>query len=123
MFEEVLKSAAAPVVVVALFLWYMERSSKQNSDAVDRAEKQRTENAKQAETERREHQIVLNNLWATTIKEMMGKVTVSNEKVASQLSGLDKNMTEQFERLGNTQDILDKLTNLAGTLNKSGPSS
>lgn len=98
MFEEVLKNSVAPVVIAALFLWFM-----------DRAEKQRITNAKSMEKERQQHENTVFNMFASTMKQMIENVTASNERVIASLANHEQASQERYERMGNTQEILRKL--------------
>lgn len=98
MFEEVLKNSVAPVVIAALFLWFM-----------DRAEKQRIENAKTFSQEQRTHESIVFNLFASAMKQMIGEVVQANKDVAEAIAQHEKASQDRYERNGNTQEILEKI--------------
>lgn len=99
--EQIIQNSAAPVIIAAIFLWFM-----------DRAEKQRATNAQTLETERREHEKTVFNLFATSMKQMVDTITKSNESVAREISDHEKASQERYERMGNTQEIKDAIDEL-----------
>jgi len=105
---QILQNATMPVIVTALFLWYMNHS-----------EAQRVENAKAAEKERREHQAAINRLWATTLKDISDNVRESsvrmiesNERIIEALTQHELASQERYRRQGTTQDLVDAVKEL-----------
>lgn len=96
--EQIIQNSVAPVIIVAVFLWYM-----------DRAEKQRAENAKQLNQEQRQHETTVFNLFASTMKQMINEITASNEKVIDAVNDHEAASNERYKRQGNTQDINKRL--------------
>jgi hypothetical protein len=99
--EQIIQNSVAPVVIAAIFLWFM-----------DRSEKQRSENAKALEQERRTHESTVFNLFATTMKQMIGEVTDSNERIMDLVRQHEAKDQERYERNKNTQEIMKTLNEI-----------
>ena len=99
--EQIIQNSVAPVIIAAIFLWFM-----------DRSEKQRSSNAQALEKERREHEITVFNLFATSMKQMVENITQSNERIVTELGKHEQASQERYERLGNTQEIKDAIEEL-----------
>jgi hypothetical protein len=96
--EQIIQNSVAPVIITAIFLWFM-----------DRAEKQRAENAKALELERRNHESIVFNLFASTMKQMIVEVTDSNERIVDSIDKHEEASQERYDRNKNTQEILKKI--------------
>ena len=99
--EQIIQNSVAPVIITAVFLWFM-----------DRAEKQRAENAKTLEMERKAHELTVFNLFATSMKQMVGEITQSNEKIIESVDNHEKSSQERYARNKNTQEIKDAIDEL-----------
>lgn len=110
--EQIIQNSVAPVIITAVFLWFMDRTNKHNADNIAKAEAQRAENAKALEQERRTHETTVFNLFASTLKQMVGEITKSNEMVVDNLKEHEKASQERYERMGNTQEIKDAIDEL-----------
>lgn len=114
-----LQNATMPVLVTALFLWYMVHSDRQRAENDKSLEEQRTENARLYSKEQREHQATINRLWASTLKDITDTVTESNnrviesnERIIAVLGEHEKASQERYKRQGTTQDLIDAVREL-----------
>jgi len=75
-----------------------------------KAEKEREErrvvNAKEMEKERRDHELMINNMWATYIKTLADKQDEAYVAIAEALADHEKASSERYERMGITKDLL-----------------
>lgn len=99
--EQIIQNSVAPVIITAVFLWFM-----------DRSEKQRQEMAKRLNDEQRQHEITVFNLFANTLKQISTEITRSNESVVANLKEHEVASQERYERMGNTQEIKDAIDEL-----------
>lgn len=99
--EQIIQNSVAPVIITAVFLWFM-----------DRAEKQRQEMAKRLNEEQRQHEITVFNLFANTLKQISTEITESNKSVVANLKEHEVASQERYERMGNTQEIKDAIDEL-----------
>jgi hypothetical protein len=107
--EQIIQNSVAPVIITAIFLWFMDRTNKQNAENAKQAENQRIENAKALEQERREHESTVFNLLATTMKQMLTEVIQSNKEVVAAVHDHESNSQDRYDRQGNTKDVIKKL--------------
>jgi hypothetical protein len=71
------------------------------------AEELRVKNAEALENKRQTHEITVNAMWASYIKNILDTVTISNQKIVDALAAHEKSSEERYERLGITQDLID----------------
>lgn len=99
--EQIIQNSVAPVIITAVFLWFM-----------DRAEKQRQDSAKRLNEEQRQHEVTVFNLFANTLKQISTEITKSNDSVVANLKEHEIASQERYERMGNTQEIKDAIEEL-----------
>lgn len=88
-------SAAAVIGMAYLFL-----------RAEEKRELRRVEDAKEKEKERRDHELQINNMWASYIKSLIDKQDETYELIAKSLSEHEKSSQERYDRIGITKDLL-----------------
>lgn len=99
-------AALAVMGVVWLFLRYMESQElKRSANAKEIGETYRAHEI-HIQNISRGRDLEMNNLWASTVKNIMQNQDVSAQAIVSALATLEKNITESYEKLGVTQDLL-----------------
>lgn len=98
--------AAAIILTVYMFLTYLGKLEDKRMAHDAEAEKQRTENAKERERERRDHEMLIANLQANSMKAMLEKMEAGMETIAKSLSEHDRRSREQYEKIGMTKDLI-----------------
>jgi len=75
-----------------------------------KAEKEREErrvvNAKEMEKERRDHELMINNMWATYIKTLVDKQNETYLAIAGALESHEEASKDRYERMGITKELL-----------------
>lgn len=108
--------AAAMIIIVRLFLQSAKEHEVQRSaDAKELGIAQR-EHELQMERIRHGRELEVNNLWATTVKNLMTSQEQVGLDVAAVLKDLKESIMEQYKNMGITQDLYktakDKLERL-----------
>jgi hypothetical protein len=97
--------AAVMIWIVRMFLQAeKEREVKRSADAAETNTKQR-EHDVQMEQIRHGRELEINNLWASTVKNMMTTQDATSKEIASVLADLKTTIVEQYKNLGITQDL------------------
>lgn len=100
-------SAIAVIGTVYLFLRAEEqREARRIANAKEVGDVQRAHEL-QMEASRRGRELEINNLWATTVKNVYDRVDASNQTIASALEAMHKEMNDQYEKMGITKDLYD----------------
>lgn len=96
--DELIKNlpvAAAMIYIVMLFL-----------NAENKRAQQHIENAKIVEQQRKEHDLQISNMWATSFKQLVEQVNIGQQAIANALSEHEQASRERYERMGITDDLL-----------------
>lgn len=71
------------------------------------AEEIRVRNAEALENKRQAHELQVNAMWASYIKNIVDTISISNEKIVNALAAHERASEERYDRLGVTQDLID----------------
>jgi hypothetical protein len=97
--------AAVMIWIVRMFLQAeKEREIKRTADAAELNTKQRDHDI-QMEQIRHGRELEINNLWASTVKNMMATQDATSKEIANVLADLKTTIMEQYKNLGITQDL------------------
>jgi hypothetical protein len=97
--------AAVMIWVVRMFLQAeKEREVKRTADAKEVGDVQRAHDL-QMEQVRHGRELEINNLWASTVKNMMTTQDATSQEIANVLADLKTTIVEQYKNLGITQDL------------------
>ena len=111
-------SAIAVIGTVYLFL-----------KAEDQREVRRIANAKEMGNIQRNHEVQIaniqkgqmlevNNLWASTVKNIMTTQDTSNQTIVAAVKDMHAQMIDQYEKMGITQDLWDAAKKMISQGNK-----
>lgn len=111
-------SAIAVIGTVYLFL-----------KAEDQRESRRITNAKEMGDVQRSHEVQIaniqkgqmlevNNLWASTVKNIMTTQDTSNQTIVAAVKDMHAQMIDQYEKMGITQDLWDAAKKMINQGNK-----
>jgi vacuolar-type H+-ATPase subunit H len=90
-----------------ILLHFAERTHDKLINAAEKERQERVNNAAEKSKLEREHEIVINNLWANTIKDVFTKQENSAVNITNAISIMHKDMQEKYEAMGITQNLLD----------------
>jgi vacuolar-type H+-ATPase subunit H len=99
--------AAAMLGITWILLHFAERTHDKLITAAEKERQERVNNAADKSKLEREHEIVINNLWANTIKDVFTKQENSAVNITNAISIMHKDMQEKYEAMGITQNLLD----------------
>jgi glutamate/tyrosine decarboxylase-like PLP-dependent enzyme len=108
--QELIKQApwaAAMLGLAWLLLRYFEKTHDKFIASAEKERQERVANATDKAKLEREHEIVINNLWANTIKDVFTKQENSAVNITNAISIMHKDMQEKYEAMGITQNLLD----------------
>jgi hypothetical protein len=88
-------NAVAVIIMAWLFLTF-ERQR----------EERRIKNAEDLEKERRQHELHINNMWATYIKQLVASQNEAFESIAQTLAEHERASRERYERMGITDALI-----------------
>ena len=104
-------AALAVVGVVWLFLRYMENQEiKRIANAKEQGDTQRAHDI-QMQNVVRGRDLEMNNLWASTVKNIMENQNKSSAEITEAIKEMQKDMVTQYEKLGITKDLWDAARN------------
>lgn len=102
-------AALAVVLVVMLFLKAEDtREIRRIANAKEIGDTQRAHEV-QLENARRGRELEINNLWASTVKNLMDSQNKANEAIVDAVADLKKTTMEQYSKLGITQDLFKSM--------------
>lgn len=97
--------AFALILVVRLFLQAeKDREVKRSQDSAEVNLRQRDHEV-QMESVRHGRELEINNLWASTVKNMMVTQDATSKEITGVLKDLKETITEQYKNIGITQDL------------------
>jgi len=100
-------SAIAVIGTVYLFLKAEDqREVRRIANAKEIGDVQRAHEL-QMESSRRGRELEINNLWASTVKNMMEKQDASNISIVDAIANMHKDLSEKYEMMGITKDLYD----------------
>lgn len=99
--------AAALILIVRMFLQAeKDREVKRTADAKEAGNVQRAHDL-QMENVRHGRELEINNLWASTVKNMMTDQNKNHEEIVAVLKDFKDTILEQYKKMGITQDLLE----------------
>lgn len=100
-------SAMAVIGTVYLFLKAAEKERVERvSDAVERTKTQQAHDLAM-ESSRRGRELEINNLWASTVKNMMTAMEASDRSIIEAIKEMRGDMLAQYEKMGITKSLID----------------
>lgn len=100
-------SAIAVIGTVYLFLKAEDqREVRRIANAREMGDVQR-DHELQMEASRRGRELEINNLWATTVKNIMTTQDTSNQTIVTAIKDMHTQMNDQYEKMGITKDLYD----------------
>lgn len=105
-----LSEQAPYLVIILLLVWaflnYIGKLDDKRMAHESAMEKTRTDNARERERERREHEMVIANMQAQNMKQLIDSVTQTMRSVADALKAHEEASKERYEKMGITDDLL-----------------
>lgn len=99
--------AAALILVVRMFLQAQKDTEAQRIiNAKDASDKQH-DHELQLENAKRGRELEVNNLWASTVKNLMTDQNNNHKEIVGVLQDIKITISEQYKKMGITQDLLD----------------
>jgi hypothetical protein len=99
--------AAALILIVKMFLQAeKDREVKRTADAKEAGDVQRAHELQMANAQRG-RELEINNLWASTVKNMMSDQSKNNQEFVTVLKDFKDTILEQYKKMGITQDLLE----------------
>jgi len=100
-------SAIAVIGTVYLFLKAEDqREVRRIANAKEVGEVQRAHEL-QMEASRRGRELEINNLWATTVKNVVSTQDASYQSIVAAIKDMHLEMNDQYEKMGITKDLYD----------------
>lgn len=100
-------SAMAVIATVYLFLRANEKNEQVRIDA-----------AKERESERRNHELQMNNTWASYIKAIVEKQDETLKLVSGALKEHEDASAERYRKMNNTQELIKTITQMKADAKK-----
>lgn len=98
--------AAAYILTVYMFLQFISRSEDKRMQHEKDLEDKRIAAAKEREKERRDHELIISNMQAQNMKQILEAQEKNNEVIATTLAEHEKASRERYERIGITKDLI-----------------
>jgi len=100
-------SAIAVIGTVYLFLKAEEqREARRIVNTKELGDVQRSHEV-QLEASRRGRELEINNLWASTVKNMMVTQDINHQAIVSAIKDMHTQMIDQYDKMGITKDLYD----------------
>lgn len=107
---EMAKQVPAALMVGAVVWMFLKAAEKERAErtanAKEVSEVQRSHEL-QMEQSRRGRELEINNLWASTVKNIMTTQDTSNQTIVAAIKDMHAEMITQYEKMGITKDLYD----------------
>lgn len=109
-FLELIKNAPWAFVMVYIVRLFLANQKEERAQRVDDAKEaggiQRAHEL-QLETSRRGRELEINNLWASTVKNMMATQDSNSQAIVTAIKDMRDDITQQYKNMGITKDLYD----------------
>jgi len=107
---EMAKQVPAALMVGAVVWMFLKAAEKERAERIvnakEMSEVQRAHEL-QMEASRRGRELEINNLWASTVKNIMTTQDTSNQTIVTAIKDMHVQMNDQYEKMGITKDLYD----------------
>lgn len=111
---ELTKQIPSAVAVIGTVFLFLKAAEKERAErivnAMDKNNVQRLHDIAM-ENSRRGRELEINNLWATTVKNMMSNQESSDMRIVEAIKTMQIEITNQYKKMGITRELIDMAKN------------